>query len=97
MIECAAAWTSAPAVSALTAGGSSILPVPAVDQLSRDSVEKAIAYLAGRASGCKLTPAGLSGGVFTVSNGCIYGSMMSTRIITHPSAAFWGCTRSRSG
>lgn len=69
------------------------LVVPVIrdaDQLSYDGVEKAIADLAGRARDRKLTLNDLSGGVFSVSNGGIYGNMMSTPIINPPQSGILG-------
>lgn len=69
------------------------LVVPVIrnaDQLSYDGVEKSIADLAGRARDRKLTLNDLSGGVFSVSNGGIYGNMMSTPIINPPQSGILG-------
>jgi len=69
------------------------LVVPVIrnaDQLSYDGVEKTIADLAGRARDRKLTLNDLSGGVFSVSNGGIYGNMMSTPIINPPQSGILG-------
>jgi 2-oxoglutarate dehydrogenase E2 component (dihydrolipoamide succinyltransferase) len=38
----------------------------------------------------------LHGGTFTISNGGVYGSMMSTPILNPPQVASWGCTTSSS-
>ncbi len=68
-----------------------VVPViRAADQLSYDGVEKAIADVAGRARDRKLTLNDLSGGVFSVSNGGIYGNMMSTPIINPPQSGILG-------
>jgi 2-oxoglutarate dehydrogenase E2 component (dihydrolipoamide succinyltransferase) len=69
------------------------LVVPVIrnaDQLSYDGVEKTIADLAGRARDRKLTLNDLSGGVFSISNGGIYGNMMSTPIINPPQSGILG-------
>ena len=39
----------------------------------------------------------LTGGTFTISNGGVYGSLMSTPILNPPQSASSACTRSRSG
>jgi 2-oxoglutarate dehydrogenase E2 component (dihydrolipoamide succinyltransferase) len=39
----------------------------------------------------------LRGGVFTLSNGGIYGSLLSTPILNPPQSEFSACTRSRNG
>jgi 2-oxoglutarate dehydrogenase E2 component (dihydrolipoamide succinyltransferase) len=44
-----------------------------------------------------LTMADMQGGTFTISNGGVYGSLMSTPILNAPQSAFSACTRSRSG
>jgi len=69
------------------------LVVPVVrdaDQLSFDGIEKSIIDLATRARDRKLTLDDLSGGVFTISNGGIYGNMMSTPIVNPPQSGILG-------
>src|SRR5947208_13752653 len=59
------------------------LVVPVVrdaDQLNFAEIEKTIAGLGKKARDGKLTLEDLSGGTFTISNGGIYGSLMSTPI-----------------
>jgi 2-oxoglutarate dehydrogenase E2 component (dihydrolipoamide succinyltransferase) len=53
-------------------------------------IEKDIAAYAGKAKNGQLTLADLTGGVFTISNGGIYGSMLSTPIINPPQSAILG-------
>src|SRR5690606_29972246 len=63
------------------------LVVPIVrdaDRLSFAEIEKEIARLAGLARQGKLSITDLSGGTFTISNGGIYGSLLSTPILTPP-------------
>ena len=38
----------------------------------------------------------MQGGCFTITNGGIYGSLLSTPIINPPQSGIWGCTRFRS-
>lgn len=74
-------------------GGPDGLVVPVVknaDQLSFANTEKKIADLADKAMNKKLTLDQLQGGTFTISNGGIYGSMMSTPILNPPQSAILG-------
>ncbi len=69
------------------------LVVPVVrnaDGLSIAGLEKAIADLAVLARDGKLLPDHLAGGTFTISNGGVYGSLMSTPILTPPQSAILG-------
>ena len=60
------------------------------DQLPVSQIEKAIADLAGRARDAKLTLEELTGGTFTITNGGVFGSMLSTPIINPPQGAILG-------
>jgi 2-oxoglutarate dehydrogenase E2 component (dihydrolipoamide succinyltransferase) len=74
-------------------GGGKGLVVPVVraaDQLGFAEIEKEIARLAVRARENKLTLEELSGGTFTISNGGIYGSMLSTPILNPPQTGILG-------
>jgi 2-oxoglutarate dehydrogenase E2 component (dihydrolipoamide succinyltransferase) len=53
-------------------------------------VEKSIIDLSNKANSNKLAMSDLSGGTFSISNGGIYGSMMSTPIINPPQSAILG-------
>jgi 2-oxoglutarate dehydrogenase E2 component (dihydrolipoamide succinyltransferase) len=69
------------------------LVVPVVrdaDQKSFGEIEKAIAELGRKARDGKLSIADLSGGTFTISNGGVYGSLMSTPILNPPQSAILG-------
>jgi len=69
------------------------LVVPIVrdaDQLSIAEIEKAIADLATRARDGKLTLEELTGGTFTITNGGVFGSLLSTPIINPPQSAILG-------
>jgi len=69
------------------------LVVPVVkdaDQLSFAQTESAIAELAGRARDSKLVPGDFAGGTFTISNGGVFGSLMSTPILNPPQVAILG-------
>jgi len=61
-----------------------------IDRLSFAEIERAIGDYGKRARDGKITMADLTGGVFTISNGGIYGSMLSTPILNHPQAAILG-------
>ena len=60
------------------------------DQLSFADIEKKIGELGRKARDGKLTIEDLSGGTFTISNGGIYGSLMSTPILNPPQSAILG-------
>jgi 2-oxoglutarate dehydrogenase E2 component (dihydrolipoamide succinyltransferase) len=69
------------------------LVVPIVrdaDQLSIAEIEKDIADKAVRAREGKLTLEELTGGTFTITNGGVFGSMLSTPIINPPQSAILG-------
>ncbi|MCW5752580.1 MAG: 2-oxoglutarate dehydrogenase complex dihydrolipoyllysine-residue succinyltransferase [Alphaproteobacteria bacterium] len=69
------------------------LVVPVVrdaDRLSFAEVEKTIAELGRKARDGKLSLDDLQGGTFTISNGGIYGSLMSTPILNPPQSAILG-------
>ncbi|HVU35481.1 MAG TPA: 2-oxoglutarate dehydrogenase complex dihydrolipoyllysine-residue succinyltransferase [Opitutaceae bacterium] len=69
------------------------LMVPVVrncDTLSMADIEKAIADAAKRARDGKITLPDLEGGVFTITNGGIFGSMLSTPILNPPQSAILG-------
>ena len=74
-------------------GGGKGLVVPVVreaDRMSFADLEKTIAGLAVRAKENKLQMPELEGGTFTISNGGIYGSMMSTPILNPPQSGILG-------
>ncbi len=60
------------------------------DQLSIAEIEKKIAEFGAKAKDSKLTLDDLSGGTFSISNGGIFGSMLSTPIINPPQSAILG-------
>ena len=69
------------------------LVVPVIrnaQQMSFAQIEKEIVRLATRAREGKLTIPEMSGGTFTITNGGIFGSMMSTPIINAPQSAILG-------
>jgi 2-oxoglutarate dehydrogenase E2 component (dihydrolipoamide succinyltransferase) len=60
------------------------------DELNLAGIEKDLADVAQRAREGKLSLPDLEGGVFTISNGGIYGSVMSTPILNPPQSAILG-------
>ncbi len=74
-------------------GGGKGLVVPVLrdaDRLSFGEVELGIRELAEKARDMKLTLAELEGGTFTISNGGVYGSMLSTPILNPPQSGILG-------
>jgi 2-oxoglutarate dehydrogenase E2 component (dihydrolipoamide succinyltransferase) len=69
------------------------LVVPVVrgaDKMSNVEIEKKIGELAIKARDGKLSIADMSGGTFTISNGGVYGSLMSTPILNPPQSGILG-------
>lgn len=69
------------------------LVVPVIrnaESLSFDQIEKEIIRLAGKARDGKLSIEEMQGGTFTITNGGIFGSMLSTPIINAPQSAILG-------
>ncbi len=60
------------------------------DQLSFAQIEQAIADFGKRAKDGKITMEELTGGTFSISNGGVFGSMLSTPIINPPQSAILG-------
>jgi len=65
------------------------------DQMSFAEVEKKIADFGKRAQDGKLTIEELTGGTFSISNGGVFGSMLSTPIINPPQSAILGVHATR--
>lgn len=69
------------------------LMVPVIrnaEQMSLAEIEKEIKRLAIKARDGKITPDEMTGGTFTITNGGVFGSMMSTPIINPPQSAILG-------
>lgn len=69
------------------------LVVPVIrnaESLSLHEIEKAVVELATKARDNKLTIEEMTGGTFTITNGGVFGSMMSTPIINAPQSAILG-------
>jgi 2-oxoglutarate dehydrogenase E2 component (dihydrolipoamide succinyltransferase) len=60
------------------------------DQLSLAGIEKAIIDYAQKAKSGQITLADLEGGVFSITNGGVFGSMLSTPIVNPPQSAILG-------
>ncbi len=65
-------------------------PVHNVESLGFADIELKIKELAGKARSGKLTLEEMSGGTFSITNGGIFGSMMSTPILNKPQSAILG-------
>jgi 2-oxoglutarate dehydrogenase E2 component (dihydrolipoamide succinyltransferase) len=65
------------------------------DQMSFPDIEKKIADFGKRAQDGKLTIDELTGGTFSISNGGVFGSMLSTPIINPPQSAILGVHATR--
>jgi 2-oxoglutarate dehydrogenase E2 component (dihydrolipoamide succinyltransferase) len=63
------------------------------EQLSLAEIERQIADFAARAKDGKLTLEELSGGTFTISNGGVFGSLLSTPILNPPQSGILGLHR----
>ena len=69
------------------------LVVPVVrnaEQMSLAEIEREIKRLAIKARDGKITPDEMTGGTFTITNGGVFGSMLSTPIINPPQSAILG-------
>ena len=78
-----AAWEEESFSSSASAGADA-------DARSFADIEREIGRLAGLATSNRLTIADLTGGTFTISNGGIYGSMLSTPILNPPQSGILG-------
>ena len=74
-------------------GGGKGLVVPVlrnVERMTFAEIERTIGDYATKAVANKLTPVDLEGGTFTISNGGIYGSLLSTPIVNPPQSGILG-------
>jgi 2-oxoglutarate dehydrogenase E2 component (dihydrolipoamide succinyltransferase) len=68
-----------------------VVPVlRAAERLSFAEIEKSIASFARRSNDNTLTPQELEGGTFTITNGGVFGSLLSTPIVNPPQSAILG-------
>lgn len=77
-------------IAVSTPRGLTVPVIRNVESLSMADVEKAVVTLAGKARDSKLTADDLTGGTFTITNGGVFGSLMSTPIINIPQSAILG-------
>ncbi len=77
-------------IAVSTPRGLTVPVIRNVESLSMAEVEKAVIVLAGKARDSKLTAEDLQGGTFTITNGGVFGSLMSTPIINIPQSAILG-------
>ena len=73
-----------------TPNGLVVPPIHNVESLRFDEIEFKIKDLADKARAGKLTLEEMSGGTFTITNGGIFGSLVSTPIINEPQSAILG-------
>ncbi|MBI2824961.1 MAG: 2-oxoglutarate dehydrogenase complex dihydrolipoyllysine-residue succinyltransferase [Planctomycetia bacterium] len=77
----------------IAVGGGKGLVVPVLrnaERMSFAEIERAIADFSDRAQKNQLKPEELQGGTFTISNGGVYGSLLSTPIVNPPQSAILG-------
>lgn len=77
-------------VAISTPTGLVVPPVKNVESKGFDEIEKEIKVLAGKAREGSLTLDEMKGGTFTVTNGGVFGSLVSTPIINEPQSAILG-------
>lgn len=77
-------------IAVSTPRGLTVPVIRNVESLSMADVEKKVIEVAGKARDSKLTAEDLQGGTFTITNGGVFGSLMSTPIINLPQSAILG-------
>jgi 2-oxoglutarate dehydrogenase E2 component (dihydrolipoamide succinyltransferase) len=77
-------------VAVSTEKGLMVPVIRSADQLGMAGIEQAIAEAAKKARDGKIALSDLEGGVFTITNGGIFGSMLSTPILNSPQSAILG-------
>jgi 2-oxoglutarate dehydrogenase E2 component (dihydrolipoamide succinyltransferase) len=77
-------------IAVSTPRGLTVPVIRNVESLSMADIEKQVLVLAGKARDSKLTAEDLQGGTFTITNGGVFGSLMSTPIINLPQSAILG-------
>jgi 2-oxoglutarate dehydrogenase E2 component (dihydrolipoamide succinyltransferase) len=77
-------------IAVSTPRGLTVPVIRNVESLSMADIEKKVVELAARARDSKLTADELTGGTFTITNGGVFGSLMSTPIINIPQSAILG-------
>ncbi len=77
-------------IAVSTPRGLTVPVIRNVESLGMAEIERKVAELAAKAKDSKLTTEDLSGGTFTITNGGVFGSLMSTPIINIPQSAILG-------
>lgn len=77
-------------IAVSTPRGLTVPVIRNVESLSMADIEKKVVELATKARDSKLTTEELTGGTFTITNGGVFGSLMSTPIINIPQSAILG-------
>lgn len=77
-------------IAVSTPRGLTVPVIRNVESLSMAEIEKKVVELAGKARDNKLSMDELQGGTFTITNGGVFGSLMSTPIINIPQSAILG-------
>lgn len=77
-------------IAVSTPRGLTVPVIRNVESLGMAEIEKKVLELAGKARDSKLTAEDLQGGTFTITNGGVFGSLMSTPIINIPQSAILG-------
>lgn len=77
-------------IAVSTPRGLTVPVIRNVESLSMADIEKKVVELATKARDSKLTAEELQGGTFTITNGGVFGSLMSTPIINIPQSAILG-------
>lgn len=77
-------------IAVSTPRGLTVPVIRNVESLDMAGIEKKVLELAAKARDSKLTTEDLTGGTFTITNGGVFGSLMSTPIINIPQSAILG-------
>ncbi len=77
-------------IAVSTPRGLTVPVIRNVESMSMADIEKKVIDLAAKARDSKLTTEELTGGTFTITNGGVFGSLMSTPIINIPQSAILG-------
>lgn len=77
-------------IAVSTPRGLTVPVIRNVESLSMYDIEKKVVEVAGKARNSKLTAEDLQGGTFTITNGGVFGSLLSTPIINLPQSAILG-------
>jgi len=77
-------------IAVSTPRGLTVPVIRNVESLSMAEIEKSVVELAAKARDSKLTTEDLTGGTFTITNGGVFGSLLSTPIINIPQSAILG-------